>query len=188
MQNAVLQHKIERANKGTAKRRAATEAGADQRFDIYTNNWCLRLASVRESGLTFDEALRFTGGSDTRFSRQMRDSGKKIGWVPSAVVRETIPAKRLNLTYYMARARDQATNSVLTRKNKRGTAWLKAIPRTIDALIALAKLPVRGRVALVSAAFKIAMAAGFLRGSIGWKSRHYAPQHESAHSEERGPA
>lgn len=183
MQEAVFLHKTERSLKRNVRREAGASAAKDTKLDIYTNNWCVRLDAVRANGLRFDDALRYTGGSDTRFSRQMRGAGARIGWVPSARVCETLPQKRLTLSYYAGRARDQASNDVMIRKHSPLKTWIRVAQRLIDVFINLLTVPVRGRKALVNAGFKLGMATGLMRAAIGLKSGHYAPRRESLHVE-----
>ncbi|SIN94665.1 hypothetical protein SAMN05444002_1672 [Vannielia litorea] len=185
MQEAVFIHKTERSLKNITRREADAAANKDSRLNIYTNNWCVRIDAVRTHGLMFDEAMRYTGGSDTRFSRQMRSAGASIGWAPSAWVSEVLPRKRLTLSYYAGRARDQASNDVLIRQHSTIKTWIRATQRLTDALLNFLSVPVRGRKALVNAGFKFGMATGLLRATMGLKSRHYAPSHERLHVESR---
>jgi hypothetical protein len=58
----------------------------------------IRAGLVRD-GLRFDEAMRFTGGSDRKFFLEASANGASICHVNDAVVRETWPAERCTLAW-----------------------------------------------------------------------------------------
>ncbi len=180
---AVFRHLTYRAKKRNSNRAASAIEGTDQDINIYTNNWALRLATQREFGVRFDERLQFTGGSDTRFSLDMKAAGARIGWVPEAWVEEPIPTKRLALSYHYSRARDQATNAVILSGRSRLNAYWHATARFLEALFAVPLLPVTGGTGAARAVFKLGMAVGHLRGSVGRKSQHYDPAAAHFHAE-----
>ena len=51
----------------------------------------------------FNEAMRFTGGTDTHLFIRLRNDGAKIVWADGAIVEETFPASRTTLRWILAR-------------------------------------------------------------------------------------
>ena len=51
----------------------------------------------------FNEAMRFTGGTDTHLFIRLRNEGAKIVWADGAIVEETFPASRTTLRWILAR-------------------------------------------------------------------------------------
>lgn len=182
---AVLRHLQFRSDRRNRDRAAMVASGTEGRMNIYTNNWCLRLDAQRRLGVRFDESLQHTGGSDTRFSRDMAAAGARIGWVPDAVVEEPTPQKRLTLGYHYRRARDQATNWVLLNGKPAGSSLFKGVVRILTAPFLLLTCPVTGRYGVVRAAHKLGMGVGFLRGVMGGRSRHYEASAARFHTERR---
>ncbi|MDV7141155.1 glycosyltransferase [Tropicimonas sp. TH_r6] len=180
---AVLEHLQDRAQRRNRTRRHATEAGTDDGLNIYTNNWCLRLSAQREHGIRFDERLRDTGGSDTRFSREMSAAGARLGWVPEAGVVDRIPLRRLSLRYHYSRARDQAINTVRLNRKSTIRTLREVLTQWLEALALLLASPALGRRGVVKAVFKLGLANGQLRGVFGGASRHYAEERAGHHAE-----
>ena len=185
---AVLRHLESRADGRIRARTRLAEAGSDGAVDIYTNNWCLLLAAQRRTGVRFDEALQFTGGSDTKFSRDFRAAGGRVGFVPGAFVDDPMPQKRLTLAYHFRRARDQSNNAVALGRKSAVNSILQAILRLFDGLLNLLSVPVSGRYGVVKAVHKLGIAAGRLRGALGGRSRHYGAESDGVHTEHRPDA
>jgi len=180
---AVFRHLTDRAKRRNSERARSVAAGRDHLVNIYTNNWALRLSAQRRLGLRFDERLEVSGGSDTRFSLQMKKAGARIGWMPDAWVEEPTPVKRLTLRYHFTRARDQSTNAVrLGRKGPAKALW-QAVARSVDAGLLLLTTPIGGRYAAAKAVHKFGAAVGAVRGAFGGRSRHYAPTAAEYHAE-----
>ncbi|MFQ6553366.1 glycosyltransferase [Aestuariibius insulae] len=181
---AFLEHLQERAKKRNLQRAEGVRAGTDDAFNIYTNNWCVRLDKVRETGLRFDEALQFTGGSDTKFSRDFTAAGARTGWVPEALVYDRIPERRLQAGYHYRRARDQSTNAYVLNRKPAGQAIAQSLSRAIEGVVLMAVSPLLGRRHAAKAVYKFGYAAGRFRGILGRGSRHYDPEKAAAHREE----
>lgn len=73
---------------------------------VHTNNWMVRVETLRELGTRFDDSLHESGGSDTVFWRTFRDSGGKTGWASDARTTEIWTKERLTLGYFFRRTRD----------------------------------------------------------------------------------
>lgn len=186
MNRAVLAHLLTRARKRHRTREAAVARGTDHACNIYTNNWALRLATQRRLALRFDESLAESGGSDTRFSLDMKSAGARNGWVADAWVEEPTPAKRLTLGYHFRRARDQATNAVVLNRKGPARALREAATRALEAAVIGVAIPVTGRRGLARVSHKLGMATGCLGAALGRRSRHYARAAERDHAEIRG--
>ncbi|WP_224823514.1 glycosyltransferase family 2 protein [Cognatishimia sp. MH4019] len=181
-QEAVLAYLQERAEKNRRNRTAITAQGADHALDAYTNNWALRLDFARQTGLRFDTGLRFTGGSDTAFSKAVRGAGGRNGYVPDAIVHDRIPLHRLTLRYFYRRTRDQARNGVQIHQKSVLKVMSLVLPRLLEALVLALSSPITGRRSLVKAVYKVGLTDGRIRGVLGLKSKLYAPADQTDHS------
>jgi len=94
----------------TKEQRAAKKATLSRTdgVTIVTNNWLAETTLFSGEGIWFDEAMRFTGGTDAKFYHTARAKNVPTGWVPDAFVYETIPPKRLSFLYQLERGRDQS--------------------------------------------------------------------------------
>lgn len=179
----VLKHVQQRFVDRNAERGELSRRNADDRLNIYTNNWCLRLSCQQQLGIRFDEALQYTGGSDTKFSRDMMAAGARVGWVPDAVVLEPTPTRRLTLKYQYTRARDQSTNAVILNNKRRSRARKQAIGRMFDAALYCLAFPILGYYGLAKATHKYGQAVGRLRAITGKRSSHYDASSTDFHVE-----
>ncbi|SDI54305.1 glycosyltransferase [Aliiruegeria lutimaris] len=183
---AVLKHLQKRAEGRIRSKSRRAEGGRDGAIDIYTNNWCLSLDAQRRTGVRFDEALQFTGGSDTKFSRDFLAAGGRIGFVPAAYVDDPMPQKRLTLGYHFKRARDQSNNAVVLGQKSKLSCIGQAFLRLLDGLLNFLTVPLTGRYGVVKAVHKLGIAAGRLRGAFGARSSHYGTESAQFHTEKRG--
>ncbi|MBY6153181.1 glycosyltransferase family 2 protein [Vannielia litorea] len=195
MQQAILDDLIARAKREADGRASLAQSDGDQTVDVYTNNWCLRLAAVRERNLYFDTATAESGGEDTKFSQDMLALDSRNGWVPGAWVAEAQTRRRLTLSYQYRRMRDQTR----TRSQREGFGRKKSLKnasqRYTEALALLLVLPAitlfsrrRGRETLVRIVRKAALAAGLVGGTLGMRSYHYAAGNEAMHLEDAADA
>ena len=183
LNRAVFELQARRMKRRDRERRGFMERGVSNPYNIYTNNWCVRLDFVRQHGVRFDESLRVTGGSDSRFSLDLEAEGGRRCWVSDAVVEEPTPKKRLTLRYVYARARDQSSNSVRFKKQGLARVAGKAFARLFEAFLNLIAAPfTRGR-SLAKVAYKSGVAAGLILGALGHRSRHYDSHADRYHTE-----
>ena len=152
---AVLKHLQKRAEDRVQSKNRRAREGRDGDIDVYTNNWCLCLAAQRRLGVRFDEALQFTGGSDTKFSRDFHAAGGRIGFVPGAFVDDPMPQKRLTLGYHFRRARDQSNNAVVLGQKSMAACLGQTALRLFDAGLNLLTVPLTGRYGVVKAVHKL---------------------------------
>src|SRR5690606_25879411 len=84
---------------------------------IVTNNWIAETALFKDHNIWFDESMRFTGGTDTKFYSHVVTAGFVTGCVADAYVYEAISTERLSFSYQYKRARDQS-NTQIRRKHE----------------------------------------------------------------------
>jgi succinoglycan biosynthesis protein ExoM len=159
--------------------RAASLAGLDGTPDvnIVTNNWLGETAIFSKHGIWFDEKMRFTGGTDAKFSSEVKQAGLPTAWVADAMVYEVIPPERLTFGYQFRRARDQS-NTAFRQKINCGSSsrWRIALslpPKLLgSALQAVLLLPTNG-----GTLFDLARTLGWIFGRLGvlldLQSKHY---------------
>ncbi|MFL2479214.1 MAG: glycosyltransferase family 2 protein [Verrucomicrobiales bacterium] len=106
-----------------ASRRASLEGTSG--VTIVTNNWLADTSLFSEHNIWFDESMRHTGGTDSKFCSEVIAQNIPTAWVRDAYVYETIPPERLSFLYQYRRARDQS-NTNFRRKNN-GTVRLNMV-------------------------------------------------------------
>lgn len=169
-------HRIER------RANALKQAGQDSVVTIITSNWMCRRRFLDETGVRFNEALRYSGGSDTSFYRSARAKGAKTGWVGGAIVYEFMPLSRLNARYQFRRTRDQAMAS-FHRKYERVTAIAVArsagffVVKVVAGVCLLLVAPLNGGRTLTAAIRSFGFAFGRVRAVFGQRSEHYKSTH-----------
>lgn len=149
--------------------RAARLAGLDGTpgVTIVTNNWLGETSLFTQHGIWFDEQMRFTGGTDSKFHAEVRARNLPTAWVADAFVYETIPPDRLSFVYQYCRGRDQSNTAFHRKLEKERWSRLKllgSLPvRAIFVLaLALAVPFTRGRTLL-----PLARGMGWIAGRIG---------------------
>ncbi|MEU9246918.1 glycosyltransferase [Streptomyces sp. NPDC048385] len=85
-----------------------------------SNNTLVRMATVRETALSFEEAFDRSGGEDTVFFSRLAASGARMVWIGAAVVSETQDADRLTLRGLIARWCRQGAASAAAERTLRG--------------------------------------------------------------------
>jgi glycosyltransferase involved in cell wall biosynthesis len=87
-----------------------------------TSNTFMRAHIARADGLglRFNEAMRFTGGSDNEYFFRAADRGARICWMDDAVVYENVPESRTTLQWHCDRSRRVAANSVFIHRHRLG--------------------------------------------------------------------
>ncbi|MEP6355856.1 MAG: glycosyltransferase [Hyphomicrobiales bacterium] len=91
-------------------RRTAEAAKRGKKYTIVTNNWLCDLRWQKQNQVWFDEALKYTGGSDTLFFKEAQKVGCEIAWNENAIVYEVQDVNRLSLRYQFFRAASQSLN------------------------------------------------------------------------------
>lgn len=139
-----------------------------------TNNALVRRAAITDSGEPFDTKLGLTGGEDTLFFSKLKADGAEFIWSAEAIVKETIPADRLDRSKIWHRAfqRGQcraSTPMLLPKPRPAETLFWMAVGATqivlLAPVIALLWLPNRQRA--LYCAWKLASGVG----KIFWMKR-----------------
>lgn len=78
---------------------------------IVTNNWLGETAIFERHNIWFDEKMRFTGGTDSKLSAEVKAAGLPTAWAKDAAVYEEIPTERLSIAYQFKRGRDQSSTN-----------------------------------------------------------------------------
>lgn len=153
--------------------------GTDANVTIVTNNWLCRTAFLRQEMLRFDEALGYSGGSDTAFFRMAKSAGARTGWASKATITEEIALERLSFSYQFARGRDHSISNFHIRYQEP----LRIKHLVVSVLIVCLKL-ILGAVRLLGATFSggaslvlavraFGSAWGRILAVFGRVSRHY---------------
>ncbi|WP_208349027.1 glycosyltransferase family A protein [Pseudaestuariivita rosea] len=170
-------HQLDFTNEILAKRheeyRDRIHESDDALMKIYSNNWCCRLSFVKENDLRFSTELLVSGGSDLRFCNDLRDQGGRIGWVQDAWLTETIPPHRLTLRYFYKRSRDHATLRHYFSPKRRGRLIKISVSRSLEAVLSLIAVPIKGPRYFIKTIRKAALAAGAMTALFGGQSKHY---------------
>lgn len=92
-----------------------------------TGNLLLDLRQVRRLGLTFDDHLGLSDGSDIMFTRQLVKGGGRIVYAASAGITANVPAARLTRAERLKRSYLLGSQSALRRAYRRGRKLLKRL-------------------------------------------------------------
>ncbi len=149
-----------------------------------SNNVLVRVAAVRERGLRFDPALRWTGGSDALFFRQLKLAGCHLVYAAAARVEETIPPQRARLAYLLQLHYKQGANKFVRKLQVKPSAPAHRVVKLVAertlresatitaALLAITHALIR-RSSTVPALLRIAHALGAIAGMLGLRHHHY---------------
>lgn len=165
------------AQKEARAKQLATLNSTD-RVTIVTNNWLAELSIFKTHNIWFDEAMRYTGGTDSKLYADVRRAGLVTGWVPDAFVYETIPPERLSFAYQYRRARDQSNTHIRRKSQTLGRpAIVGVLPVPLKAVILLAQLiaiPLTGGKTMLDAARTMGWISGRIGYVAGTKSSLYS--------------
>lgn len=160
-----------------ARKYARARVNGLEATTVVTSNWLADMSLISKYDLSFDERLRFTGGSDAKFCYDARTAGVRVGWTSDAIVRETVSVDRLSLRYQFRRARDQS-NVSLRRKIDRDSSALSWVPvsvamRAAGAGLQILVIPLTRGSSLVPIARSFGWIVGRLSVFWGATSSHY---------------
>jgi succinoglycan biosynthesis protein ExoM len=151
--------------KEKAARKCAREGIGN--IDIVTNNWLASISIFTELNIYFDESMRFTGGTDTKWFHEAKSRGVSSAWALDAIVLETIPVNRLSLRYQFRRGRDQSINNY-NRRRRKGILVGATLPlissalKSISLVLSVALLPLTKGPSIVD----LARTAGWITGRV----------------------
>ena len=169
-----VRDRLLRSEKRSARR---VKSGTAQSITIVTNNWLADMLLFSKRGLAFDRRLRFSGGSDAKFSSDVKALGLKVDWVPDAIVYETMPRDRLTLTYQFKRGRDQSNASFrrnIAKSRYEYVSLIISVPLKLvgAAFLALA-IPFTSGSSIVPCVRTLGWIVGRLSVFAGKESTHY---------------
>jgi glycosyltransferase involved in cell wall biosynthesis len=151
--------------------------------EAFTNNVLISSAVLTSMSSWFDEGMALSGGSDVEFFRRVATAGHAIVWADDAVVRECVPASRLNLRWILARAyRTGAAGAYILRKHRPGLRSSVSLLAhggycLAKAAVLLLAAPRRGRAAAAAALRLASYGAGRLGGLLGLQYAEYRRVH-----------
>jgi glycosyltransferase involved in cell wall biosynthesis len=143
----------------------------------FTNNVLFRAAIPRELGRAFDHQFALTGGEDTDFFMRVHRAGNRIVWVANAVVRETVPASRVNVSWLLRRgyrewgSHARCERAVCPSLAIRAERMVKACALVTGGIGSLPFAALLGRHQLVRALLTVSRGVGSVAGLLG---HHYA--------------
>lgn len=137
-----------------------------RRTTVVTNNWLGEVSLFSEHGIWFDETMRFTGGTDSKFYAEVAAKALPTAWVRDAYVYESIPPQRLTFAYQFRRGRDQSNTTFRRKLQSSPTArWSVFLTLPLKALgvvmLTILFLPAMGTTML-----GIARTLGWMAGRI----------------------
>ncbi|MEL7132807.1 MAG: glycosyltransferase family 2 protein [Pseudomonadota bacterium] len=161
------------------KQRAAGAIPAAQegRASPVTNNWLGEMSLFTEHGLWFDESLRFTGGSDSRFFHTARARGFKLEWAPKAVVYADMTADRLTFRTQLREAHSRAINRIRLDQVEKRFYWLRLpfslLFKLISAILLALTLPFTGGRGILKLTQRLGLITGRITAAFGGNSSLY---------------
>ena len=158
--------------------------GDDERISYATTSSVLINRTVLDRHpKPFNEAMRFTGGTDTHLFIRLRNEGATIVWADRAIVEETFPASRTTLRWILARQYrrgntlslchcdlDRSARRKLRQVGAGGWAVLRGIGLTATGIV-------RGRVHAVRGLQLVWLGAGLVTGAFQLGYQEYKTVH-----------
>lgn len=148
-----------------------------------TSGVLIRRAALPARESPFNEALRFTGGSDRELFVEMERCGARFEWVDEAVVLEWVPETRARAGWIFRRAfrigNSRSTTLVLQGVSRRrrvkraGAGGVKVVAGACRALIGAP----RGRAASARGIWESCYGAGLINGALQFRYEEYRGRH-----------
>ena len=142
--------------------------------DGYSGNCLLRVAALRQYGVTFDRELNLAGGEDLFFFRQLRARGASMAYAARAVAFETFGPERLSWSYLTKLNFRRGNSLAFCDRRLAGTPRAtfvrvcKGTARIVLGLTTLAPLTLmRGKSGAATATCNVAQGLGSLVGAFG---------------------
>ncbi|MGA9252400.1 MAG: glycosyl transferase, partial [Roseobacter sp.] len=107
---------------------------------IVTNNWLGETSIFEHHNIWFDEKMRFTGGTDSKLSAEVKAAGLPTAWAKDAAVYEEIPKERLSIAYQFKRGRDQSSTNYHRKIDGNAKAKLNVLVSVPIKLVIIAGL------------------------------------------------
>lgn len=147
-----------------------------------TGNVLVRMELFEIIG-NFDERFALSGGEDTHFFMRVCRAGYKIVWADDAVVREWIPASRINIRWILQRGYRLANTTTICELDftplpiTKLIYMYRGVGRVILGLLLLPVSLVKGRNAFVKALRVAFRGAGMISGVLGIHYKEYLKTH-----------
>ncbi len=126
-----------------------------------------------------DPMFNFIGGGDSDFLSRAKQAGFSLAWCAEAEVHETVPARRIELSWIRARGLRNGVISTLVEKRKRRGEALGRLKVLAKSLALLAASPLRALIRLTStgslaiASYPIHVALGRVLSEFGYANEQY---------------
>jgi hypothetical protein len=126
-----------------------------------------------------DLRFNFMGGGDSDFLSRSAQRGFVLGWCAQAMVRETVPARRVEADWIRSRSLRNGVISTLVEKKKRDGAPLAGARVFAKSLALLAASPLRGLIRLARtgspaiAIYPLHVALGRVLAEFGYANEQY---------------
>lgn len=126
-----------------------------------------------------DLRFNFIGGGDSDFLGRAAAKGFKLGWCHEAIVRETVPARRVEFDWVRARSLRNGVISTLIEKKKRSGEPLGRLRVIGKSLALLGASPLRAAYRLVTtgspanASYPILVGLGRVMAEFGYANEQY---------------
>lgn len=126
-----------------------------------------------------DLRFNFMGGGDSDFLSRSSQAGFRLAWCAEAVVRETVPARRVEADWIRARSLRNGVISTLVEKKKRAGTPLAGLRIFAKSLALLAAAPFRGVARLARTGsvavglYPVHVALGRVLAEFGYANEQY---------------
>lgn len=126
-----------------------------------------------------DLKFNFTGGGDSDFLSRAHQRGFKLAWAADAIIREAVPARRLEADWIRARSLRNGALSTLVEKKRRSGTRFAGTKVLLKSLALLGASPFRGvcrlaRTGSVSIGlYPVYVAAGRVMAEFGYANEQY---------------
>jgi glycosyltransferase involved in cell wall biosynthesis len=134
---------------------------------------------VRMGPPFLDLRFNFMGGGDSDFLSRSHQAGFRLAWCADAVVRETVPARRVEADWIRARSLRNGVISTLVEKKKRAGTSLGGLKVFAKSLTLLAASPFRGALKLAQTGsvsvglYPVYVALGRIMAEFGYANEQY---------------
>jgi Predicted glycosyltransferases len=177
LQSAIYEGLIEKYREKEKRALEKATLNTTPGITVVTNNWLAETRLFHDENIWFDETMRFTGGTDTKFYETVKGKGFKTGWVHDAYAYESIPVQRLSFLYQYRRARDQANTNFHRHLMRKPRARYQILLRTPGKIIQLCLLALAIPFSQRHSLLKLARTSGSFFGKLGaifgTRSNHY---------------
>ncbi|MBX3566420.1 MAG: glycosyltransferase [Rhizobiaceae bacterium] len=126
-----------------------------------------------------DLKFNFMGGGDSDFLSRAAQRGFRLGWAADAIIRETVPARRVEPDWIRARSLRNGVISTLVEKKRRAGTPFASAKVLLKSLALLGASPLRGLARLLKTGslsiglYPVYVAAGRVMAEFGYANEQY---------------